>query len=390
MAEKRAKKGVRRARGEGSLHKRNDGRWAGSFITEEGKRITVYGKSQQEALEKLRKVQYDYQQGLLATGPRQSLAQYLEHWLEEVHKPAVKLTTYAKYRRVIDKHILPEIGHLQLRKLTPEHLERLYARKTREGLSASMVRHIHVILHEALEQAVRKRYLAQNVSNLVGDLPRIKRREAKIITREQAKLLIAAAKGTQLEAIVILAITTGMRHGEIIGLHWQDINVDEHCLAVRRTVTRLSGVKDRFQGRFEETSPKTESGQRTILLAGVVMQALQEQQVRQEAARLKAGEKWREHGLVFCNTHGSYLNPDALLAQFHRLLEKAGLPRMRLHDLRHSAATILLGKGTHPKLVQELLGHSSIDITMDIYSHVIPSMQHDMMEKWDDFLGEWE
>jgi integrase len=386
--EKRAKKKVRRARGEGSLHKRNDGRWVGSFITEEGKRITVYGKSQQEALEKLRKAQYDYQQGLLATGPRQSLAQYLEHWLEEVHKPAVKLTTYAKYRRVIDKHILPEIGHLQLRKLTPEHLERLYARKTREGLSASMVRHIHVILHEALEQAVRKRYLAQNVSDLVGDLPRIKRREAKIITREQAQLLIAAAKGTQLETIVILAITTGMRHGEIIGLQWLDINVDERCLSIRRTVTRLSGVKDRFAGHFEVTSPKTEGGQRTIMLASVVMQALKEQQVRQEAARLKAGEKWQEHGLVFCNTYGSYLNPDALLAQFHRLLEHAGLPRMRLHDLRHSAATILLGKGAHPKLVQELLGHSSIDITMDIYSHVIPSMQHDLMEKWDTFLEE--
>ena len=222
----------------------------------------------------------------------------------------------------------------------------------------------------------------------MADLPRIKRREAKIITREQAQRLIAAAKGTQLETIVILAITTGMRHGEIIGLSWHDINVEEHYLSVRRTVTRLSGVKDRFAGRFEVTSPKTEGGQRTIMLASVVMQAMKEQQVRQEAARLKAGEKWQEHGLVFCNTYGSYLNPDALLAQFHRLLEKVGLPRMRLHDLRHSAATILLGKGTHPKLVQELLGHSSIDITMDIYSHVIPTMQRDLMEKWDDFLKE--
>ena len=123
------------------------------------------------------------------------------------------------------------------------------------------------------------------------------------------------------------------------------------------------------------------------MLADIAMRALKEQQFRQQEARLRAGEKWQEHGLVFCNTHGTYLSPDALLAQFHRLLEKARLPRMRLHDLRHSAATILLGKGTHPKLVQELLGHSSIDITMDIYSHVIPSMQYSMMEKWDDFLG---
>jgi integrase len=186
---------------------------------------------------------------------------------------------------------------------------------------------------------------------------------------------------------VILAITTGMRHGEIIGLCWHGINAEERCLSVRRTVTRLGGVNDRFAGRFEVTSPKTEGGQRTIMLADITMRALHEQRARQEDARVKAGEKWQEHGLVFSNTHGSYLNPDALLAQFHRLLEQAGLPRMRLHDLRHSAATILLGKGTHPKLVQELLGHHSIDITMDIYSHVIPSMQHDMMDKWDDFLG---
>lgn len=386
--EKRAKKKVRRARGEGSLHRRNDGRWAGSFITEEGKRINVYGKSQQEALEKLRKAQYDYKQGVLVTGPRQTLAQYLEHWLEEVHKPAIKLTTYAKYRRLLDNHILPEIGHIQLRKLSPEHLERLYAKKTREGLSASIVRHIHVIIHKALEQAVRKRYVGQNVSDLVGGLPRIKRREATTLTKEQVLQLIASAKGTQLETVVTVAITTGMRHGEIIGLQWQDIDFDGHCLHVRRTITRLSGVKGRFQGRFEETSPKTERGKRTIMLADIALQSLKEHQARQQKARFQAGEKWRELGLVFSNTSGGYMNPDVLLAQFHRLLEKAGLPRMRLHDLRHSAATILLGRGTHPKLVQELLGHSSIDITMDIYSHVLPSMQQDLVEKWEDFLGE--
>ncbi len=379
----------RRGKGEGSIYpdKKND-RWVGSFYTENGERRYVYGKTQEEAREKLRAAQHADKQGMLSTGPQQSMKQFLEHWLEDVHKPAIKLTTYAKYRRVLDNHILPEIGHIQLKKLTPEHLERLYAKKTREGLSASMVRLIHVILHEALDQAVRKRYVGQNVSNLVGDLPRIKHYEVKTLTKEQVVQLIAEAKGTQWETIVLVAITTGMRHGEIRGLRWQDIDFDGHCLHVRRTVTRLAGIKGRFQGRFEETSPKTEGGKRMIMLPDIVLRSLKEQQTRQKEARLKGAEKWQEGGLVFSNTHGGYINPDILMAQFHRLLEKAGLPRMRLHDLRHSAATILLGNKTHPKLVQELLGHSSIDITMDIYSHVLPSMQQEIMEQWNDLLGE--
>jgi integrase len=382
-------KSKRRGKGEGSIYpdKKNE-RWVGSFYTEDGERRYVYGKTQEEAREKLRAAQHADRQGTLATGPQQTVKQFLEHWLEEVHKPAIKLTTYARYRLLLDNHVLPEIGHIQLKKLTPEHLERLYAKKTKEGLSASSVRHIHVVIHEALNQAVRKRYVGQNVSNLVGDLPRIKRYEVQTLTKEQVVQLIAAARGTQWEALVIVAITTGIRHGEIRGLRWQDIDFDGHCLHIRRTVTRLAGIKGRFEGRFEETSPKTEGGKRMIILPDIVLRALKGHQARQQEDRVKAGEKWQEQGLVFCNTRGGYVNPDILLAQFHRLLEKAGLPRMRLHDLRHSAATILLGNNTHPKLVQELLGHSSIDITMDIYSHVIPSMQQDNMKQWDDLLGE--
>ena len=187
----------RRGKGEGSIYsdKKND-RWVGSFYTEDGKRRYVYGKTQEEAREKLRAAQHEDKQGMLATGPMQTMKQFMEHWLEEVHKPAIKLTTYAKYRRVLDKHIIPEIGQIQLKKLKPEHLERLYAKKTKEGLSASSVRHIHVIIHEALNQAVRKRYVGQNVSNLVGNLPRIEKYEAQTLTKEQILQLIAAAKGS--------------------------------------------------------------------------------------------------------------------------------------------------------------------------------------------------
>lgn len=380
----------RRGKGEGSIYpdKKND-RWVGSFYNEDGERRYVYGKKQEEVIEKLRAAQQEDKQGMLATGPKQTMQHFMEHWLEEVHKPALKLTTYTKYRRMLDKHILPEIGHIQLKKLKPEHLERLYAKKTRAGLSASSIRVMHVMIHEALSQAVRKRYIGQNVSNLVGDLPRIEKHEIQTLTKEQFLLLLAAAKGTQWEALVAVAITTGIRHGEIRGLRWLDIDFEGRCLHIRRTVTRLAGVRGHFQGRFEETSPKTERGKRMIMLPAAVLQMLKEHRTRQMEMRLKAGERWRERGLVFCNTYGEYINPDILLAQFHRLLEKAGLPRMRLHDLRHSAATILLRSKTHPKLVQEMLGHSSIDVTLDIYSHSMPSMQEDIAEQWNELLQDF-
>ena len=385
---KKQGKGRRRARGEGSLHPRKDGRWAGTFTTDEGKRVTIYGKTQQEALEKLRQAQYKYKQGLLVTGPQQLMGQLLDHWLEEVHKPTIKLTTYAKYRRLLDNHIIPEIGRIQLRKLTPERLEQLYTKKTNEGLSASVVRNIHIVIHEALDQAVRKKYVAQNVSNLVDGLPRVSKYEAQVLTKEQAQQLLKALQGSQLETFVMLAITTGMRHGEMLALEWQDIDFRMHSLSIRRIVSRLSGIEGRYKGRYEVSEPKTKKSQRNILLPEIVLQSLKAHRVHQKEACSKAGEKWQDRNLVFCNTTGGYINPDVILAHFHKAVEQAGLPRMRIHDLRHSAATILLSAGAHPKLVQELLGHSSIDITMDVYSHVLPPMQRGMMDGWNDLLGE--
>ncbi|HEY1349945.1 MAG TPA: site-specific integrase [Ktedonobacteraceae bacterium] len=185
-----------------------------------------------------------------------------------------------------------------------------------------------------------------------------------------------------LEALFVLAITTGMRRGEILALKWQDITFSQNTLQVRRIFTRRPG------NRYIEAEPKTEKSRRSILLAPIVVTLLKQHRTRQLETKLQAGTQWQDQGLVFCIAFGTPLNPSKVVDRFKTLLKRGGLPPIRFHDLRHSAATILLSLGVHPKVVQELLGHNQISMTMDIYSHVLPGMQRDAMAKLNDALQE--
>jgi Phage integrase family len=200
----------------------------------------------------------------------------------------------------------------------------------------------------------------------------------------QAQHLLAVIKGHNLEALITLTLTTGMRHSELTGLQWSDIDFDEGSLSIRRTVNRLG----RYQ--FVEGEPKTEQSRRKIMLSSFVLQRLKEHHVRQKEARLKAGTSWQDGNLVFCNRRGGFLHPDVLLRQFHKLLDEASLPRMRLHDLRHSAATILMAMKVPIKVIQELLGHSNITTTLNVYGHVLPSMQDEVVDKMERLFGQDE
>lgn len=185
------------------------------------------------------------------------------------------------------------------------------------------------------------------------------------------------------EALFVLALATGMRYGELLGLKWQDVNLDDGTLQVRRTLSRLPTQMGRDRGDlYVEAEPKTKRSRRNIALAGFAIEALKQHRIRQEEMKRSAGDLWEEHDYVFCTPLGKHLNPGhGVLVQLKILLEKAGLPEIRFHDLRHSAATLLLSMGVHPKVVQEILGHSEISMTMDTYSHVLPTMQKDAMVK---------
>jgi integrase len=375
---------ARRGHGEGSIYLRSDGRWAASISVEDGKRKTFYGKTRKEVQEQLKTALHQQQQGMLATGPQQKVGQFLIHWLEDVHKQSIRSRTYERYEEIVRLHLVPGIGHHQLQKLSPQHLQSFYTKKLEEGLSTTTVISFHNVLHKALETAVRWNLLPRNICDLVSP-PRRKRFEIQPLGIEQVQQLLAAARGHRLEALFILALASGLRRGELIGLKWQDINFLAGMLQVRRILTR---VPSKLPGKgYVEAEPKTEKGRRSILLPPFVIEALKQHRAKQLESKLKAGSAWQDHDYVFCTSIGTHLNPTRdILDQLKALLKKAGLPDIRFHDLRHSSATMLLGMGVHPKIVQEILGHSQISMTMDTYSHVLPTMQREAMSKMNDAL----
>lgn len=371
----------RRGNGEGSIYQRkSDGRWVGSISLPDGTRKVFYGKKRAEVQGKLNDALYEQKRGMLATGPNTSLQEYLESWLENVHKPAVRVTTYNNYCKLLNNYLIPGLGKVYLQKLTAEYVQAFYSKKLKEGLTPKTVHNIHGLLHKALGNAVRWKLIPSNVCDLVT-LPRIPYKEKTVLTLEQAHIFLAQVQTHHLKALLTLAIITGMRRGELLGLKWQDINFENCSLRVNRAVSYTTSHG------FLETEPKTTRSRRTIMLPVFVVEVLLQHRAQQEIQRCKAGNAWIERDLVFTNAQGSYISESSMLKSFKRLLKKCGLPCMRFHDLRHSAASILFSWGTHPKVVQEILGHSQISVTLDIYSHMLPSMQEEVKRRWDDDFG---
>jgi integrase len=370
---------ARRGHGEGSIYQRKDGRWAASLTLENRKRKTFYGKTRKEVQEKLKVALHEQQQGTLATGSQQTLKAHLERWLEQVCKLTMRPNTYKSYRSAIRCHLIPAFGHIKLCKLTIGDLQAFYAKKG-EKLKPGSLAIINAALSGGLENAVRQGFVARNVAKLV-DLPPRERYESEILTVEQARKLLEAARDSRLDVVLLMALTTGMRRGELLALRWGDVNLERGVLQVRRTLSRVPGMG------YVEGETKSRAGRRRVLLPDVVIEALNLHKVKQEQACIKMGDRWQEHGLIFSNIYGGFFNPEYVWVLFKKLLKKVGLPDVRFHDLRHGAATVLLAAKVDLKVVSELLGHSSVAITADIYQHVLPEMQQEVVKKMDDLYG---
>jgi integrase len=332
------------------------------------KRKTVYGKTRKEAAEKLTKAMADGDGGLVFDARNQTVGEYLDRWLKDSVRGSVKPVTFENRQQLVHNHIALSLGRIKLKNLTPAHVQGLYRAKLDAGLAPSSVRLLHSVLHKALKQPGRWELVPRNVCEAV-DPPKLQTEEIQALDAEQAKALLEAARGDCLEALYVLAITAGLRIGELLGLKWEDVDLERCALNVRRT---LSAAKS--GPTF--TTPKNNKG-RSIKLTERAVDALKIHKAAQNTQRLKLpADLWEDWQLVFPTRRGTPLGYRNLTSRsFKSLLSRAELPQtVRFHDLRHTCATLLLSRGVHPKLVQELLGHATIAMTLDRYSHVLPGM----------------
>jgi integrase len=367
------------------IYKRKDGRYEGRYTvdTPDGPvRKRVYGRKYKEVQKKLAEAMGDAARGIVFDDENMTVSEYMTRWLEDSAKGDLAPRTYHNYRLQIRQHISPTIGRLKLSKLTAAHVQSLYAAKLREGLKPSSVRYIHAVLHRGLEQAVRFSLIPFNPAARV-DPPKVRQEEITPLDSEQARVFLEAAKGDKFEALYVLSLTVGLRMGEALGLKRSDINLDAKTLRVNRQLQRI-----RDGGGLVFSEPKNAS-RRTVDLPQRAVEALRSHRKRQQVGeQLAAGAKWIDNGLVFATGKGTPLDAQNVVNRhFKPLLKRAGLPEIRWHDLRHSCFTILLARGTHPKYVQHLAGHASIQLTLDRYSHWMPSMGRNTADGMDEALG---
>lgn len=374
----------KRGNGEGSIHRRKGGGWCAQYTvyTAKGrKRKTLYGKTRQEVATKLAKALSDREGGLTFDADNLRLGDYLQRWLEDSKKGSVKRVTYEGYARQVRNHLVPTLGRIKLRALTPAHLRGLYREKTETGLSARTVGYIHTTIHNALEQAVKDGLLPRNVADVVKP-PQLCKEEIQPLTPAQTKTFLEAVGGDRFEALYVLAVTAGPRQGELLGLKWEDIAPDRKLLQVKRTLSSTKGGEPVF------SNPKTAKGRRSVKLTARAVEALKRHRERQLEEREEVAGLWQNHGLVFPTQVGTPMSRHNLVARsFKPLLKRAGLPEIRFHDLRHTCATLMLAVGANPKVAQETLGHANVTITLDTYSHLLPNMQGEVAEKVNELLS---
>lgn len=313
---------------------------------------------------------------------RMLVRDYLTRWLKDYAGPSVSPKTAERYAQIIQDNVNPTLGQYQLSKLKPLHIQSFYTdcltsgrKDGKGGLSAQTVLHFHRLLRKAFLQAVKWQLLARNPVDAV-EPPRPQRTEMNAINEKETALLLEKLTGSPLFTPVLLAVTTGLRRGELLALRWKDIDLEEGRLTVNQSLEQTkTGLRFKM--------PKTERSRRQVPLPGVALDFLKDHKRQQNEERLRLGPVYQNNDLIFPRPDGSLMAPDSFSTNFAAFMRRSKLKRIRFHDLRHSHATQLLTQGVHPKIVSERLGHSNIGITLDTYSHVLPGMQEDAVLKID-------
>jgi integrase len=341
---------------------------------------TVKGKKS-DADKLLTKKLAELDSGILVKDEKQTLNEYLDFWIETVAKNRVRENTLESYNRMLDLNVRPLLGKRRLSSIKPHDIQRIYTAILERGLMARSVEYTNAVLSSAFKQAVKWQMLHSNPCDAV-DLPKKQRAEMKAFSPKQAALFLQAAKESKHYVLLTFALVTGMRPSEYLALRWSDLDLQKGTATVQRSVTQRPG------GGFVFGETKTKRSRRTIPLPESLVKELKHYRAAQLEQKLKLGEAYQKLDLVFANSIGcpiSYKNVD--LNYFKPVLKKAGLEGFRLYDLRHSCATLLLAAGENPKVVAERLGHSTIVLTLDTYSHVLPDMQRAATEKLERILN---
>jgi integrase len=375
----------RRGRGEGAVYQRADGGWCGQVdlgVKEDGKRDrrSVYGKTKSIVTKKMRDIMAEVTQNGVAIEPsKMTVGEYLERWLREAAAPTVRPVTVESYGYTIKAQILPDLDKVKLSQLKPLHIQRMYSNRLAAGMSRRTVQYAHAVLNRALKQAVRWQLIARNPAEAVKS-PKPARHQAEVMGDDRLRALMAALAGDRMEVLFKVAIATGCRRGELVALRWSDIHWDTGTIHINRTGERVgNGVV--------WSEPKTSKSRRGLPVPAETLAMLRRHEVQQAEIRDNLGAHYLDEDLVFAKQTGGPINPGDVSQHFAHILKKHNLPKARLHDLRHAHATLLLEAGHNIKAVSERLGHSSIQITGDIYSHVTRTMQDQMLSTLETLLA---
>ena len=349
-------------------------------------RVSIKG-TKKNAEKRLSELLHQLDNGIFIRPGKTTLSEYLERWVKEYAWPNLSPRTAEGYEHIIRRHLIPALGNIPLTQIKPEHLQKYYSEKLsggrcdgNGGLSARTVRHHHVTLHTALENAVKWGLLARNPADAVTP-PHCQQTEMHTLDEAGIHTLLEAAKDTSYYALFYMALYTGMRRSELLALRWSDVDLMLCEVSVSRTLHHL------IDGNFVFRPPKTAKSHRMVALSPSTALVLKEHRDKQLMERRMIGISFNDDVLVFSQVDGKPLLPNTISHAWEKLVRRLGLGNIRLHDARHTHASLMLKQGVHPKIVQERLGHSSITITLDTYSHVVPGLQEAAALKFDELVN---
>jgi integrase len=375
--DKRRPKG---ANGNGGARQRANGSWEWRESLADGRRFSGYGKTQAAAKAACMAKVKQAERGIDPKAAKQTVGFYLNWWLADIVTPNLAPKTIKAYGDVVRLHLTPELGRIELGKLTPQAVTTMLRDKERAGLSPRSVAMIREVLRGALNVAVKMQMVERNAAALATP-PRQMKVERRTVNPEEAKRLLAVSEEDRLSALYRLALTLGMRQAEILGLRWADVDLDAGALRVRQTLQRIGG-------ETITKEPKTARSRRTLALSPSLVAALVAHKDRQEFDRKRAGSRWLESGLVFTSTVGTALEARNLTREFKRHLAAAGLPAsLRFYDMRHAAASLLIADGLPITVVSAMLGHALTSTTLNNYAHVLPGSDRLTAEAMERLLG---